>query len=113
MAGRARPSRSFYEELRRHPVLIDRAAIRDIQTSPRAIDAYLWLAYRLHSLREPTHVSWSALWRQFGSEFKTLRVFRQEFREPLALAIGAYRQAKVTETDRGLLLARSPRPISA
>jgi hypothetical protein len=43
-------SEAFFQELRRHPVLVDRAAIKEIQSSPRAIDTYLWLAFRLHAL---------------------------------------------------------------
>jgi hypothetical protein len=104
-------SEAFYRELRRHPVLVDRAAIRDIQTSPRAIDAYLWLAFRLHALEGETLVSWPALWRQFGREFKTLKHFKGEFQEPIALALAAYRAARVKVTDRGLLLAPSPPPM--
>lgn len=104
-------SETFYRELRRHPVLVDRAALGDIQNSPRAIDLYLWLAFRLHALKDETSVSWTALWRQFGSEFKTLKSFKAEFQEPFALALAAYRQAKVRITDRGLMLAPSPPPI--
>lgn len=106
-------SEAFYRELRRHPVLVDRAAIRDIQTSPRAIDVYLWLAFRLHALESETMVSWPALWRQFGREFKTQKSFKAEFQEPLALALAVYRAAVVRTTDRGLLLAPSPPPIAA
>lgn len=101
-------SEDFYHELRRHPIPVDRAAIKDIQSSPRAIDIYLWLAFRLHALQAETVVSWSALWRQFGRE-KKLKAFRSEFKEPLALA--AYRAARVTVVDKGLLLAPSPAPI--
>jgi hypothetical protein len=105
-------SEAFYQELRRHPVLVDRAAIKDIQNSPRAIDLYLWLAFRLHALKDETSVSWTALWRQFGREFKTLKSFKSELQEPLALALASYRQAKVRINERGLLLAPSPPPIS-
>ena len=104
-------SEAFYRELRRHPVLLDRAAIRDIQTSPRAIDVYLWLAFRLHALEGDVMVSWAALWRQFGREFRTLKSFKNEFQEPLALALAVYHAARVRITDRGLLLAPSPPPI--
>ncbi|QEO18963.1 replication protein RepA [Acetobacter vaccinii] len=104
-------SEAFYNELKRHPILVDRAAIRDIQTSPRAIDAYLWLAFRLHALQSEALVSWAALWRQFGREFKTLRSFKAEFQEPLALALAAYRAAKVRISEKGLYLSPSPPPI--
>ncbi len=103
-------SEAFYRELRRHPVPIDRLAIKEIQTSPRAIDAYLWLAFRLHALETETPVSWSALWRQFGRE-RTLRSFKDEFKEPLALAMSAYPAAKVKVGERGVVLLPSPPPI--
>jgi hypothetical protein len=104
-------SEAFFRELRRHPVLVDRMALRSIQNSPRAIDLYLWLAFRLHALQGETSVSWSALWRQFGREFKSLKSFKAEFSEPFALAHATYPQAKVRITERGLLLAPSPPPI--
>ncbi|GLQ67093.1 replication initiator protein A [Gluconobacter kondonii] len=106
-------SEAFYRELQRHPILIDRAAIRDIQNSPRAIDAYLWLAFRLHALQGDTPVGWGSLWKQFGTEFKTLKSFKAEFKEPLGLALAAYRSAKVAVTERGLVLSPSPPPVSS
>jgi len=57
-------------------------------------------------------VSWPALWRQFGREFKTMKSFKSEFQEPLALVLAVYRTARVRATDRGLLLAPSPPPIN-
>jgi hypothetical protein len=110
MIERVTLSEAFYRELRRHPVPVDRAAIKEIQTSPRAIDVYLWLAFRLHALERETPVSWAALWRQFGRE-KTLRSFKDEFKEPLALALSVYQSARVGVADRGVILAPSPPPV--
>ena len=111
MVCRLRLSEAFYRELSRHPILVDRGAIRTIQTSPRAIDIYLWLAYRLHALKESTPVSYSALWRQFGRE-RLFRTFKSEFQEPLALALSVYPGAEVQRGDKGLVLVPSPPPIS-
>lgn len=110
MIEHLRLSAAFYNELRRHPIPVDRAAIKNIQTSPRAIDIYLWLAFRLPALQAETPVSWSALWRQFGRE-RLLRTFRAEFREPLALALAAYKAARVEVGERGLVLLPSPPPV--
>ena len=55
-------------------------------------------------------MSWSALWRQFGRE-RLLRTFRAEFREPLALALAAYKAARVEVSERGLVLLPSPPPV--
>jgi replication initiator protein len=103
-------SQAFFDELRRHPVLVDRAAIRGLTTSPMAIDIYLWLAFRLHSLPKETQVSWDKLWRQFGSRVGLLKNFRPQFEGPLHLALSAYKQARVRVHDRGLLLEPSPAP---
>jgi hypothetical protein len=106
-------SQPFFDELRRHPVLVDRAAIRDLTTSPLAIDIYLWLAFRLHSLPKETPVSWDRLWKQFGPRVAKLKNFRPQFEGPLHLALSAYSSAKVRVTDRGLLLEPSPPPVAA
>ena len=110
MIERLTLSEAFFRELVAHPVRVDRKAISEIQTSPRAIDAYLWLSYRLPALTRETDVSWSALWRQFGRE-RTLRSFRDEFREPLQLALSVYQSAKVGITEKGVRLAPSPAPV--
>ena len=112
MVERLRLSQAFYDELQRYPIPVDRAAIRDIQTSPRAIDIYLWLAFRLPALKAETPVSWSALWRQFGRE-RLLRTSRAEFKEPLALALAAYKAARVEVGERGLVPATLPCPSPA
>lgn len=54
---------AFFDELRRHLVLVDRAALRDLTTSPMAIDIYLWLAVRRHSLSKEMPIGWDKLWR--------------------------------------------------
>lgn len=105
-------SQAFFDELRRHPVLVDRAAILDLTTSPLAIDIYLWLAFRLHSLPKEMPISWDRLWRQFGPRVAKLKNFRPQFEGPLHLALSAYSAAKVQVTDRGLLLEPSPPPVA-
>jgi hypothetical protein len=105
-------SQAFYNELRRHPVLIDRAAIRSLTTSPMAIDLYLWLAFRLHQLPKETPISWDKLWRQFGAGVAALKNFRPQFEPPLHLALSAYKGAKVHVLDHGLILVPSPPPVA-
>ena len=47
---RAKLSDSFFEQLKKHPVPIEEAAISAINNNSMALDVYCWLAYRLHSL---------------------------------------------------------------
>ena len=62
----AKLSEGFYEQLRRHPVPVEEAAIRALANNSLALDVYCWLTYRLHSLSAPKTVSWKALHGQFG-----------------------------------------------
>lgn len=58
--------------------------------SPLAIDVYIWLAYRLHSLTRPTPVTWAAVHSRFGAGFKAMRQLKPTFREALALALAVW-----------------------
>ncbi len=57
----AKLSEGFFEQLQRHPVPIEEAAIRALSNNSAAMDAYIWLAYRLYSLHSPKLVTWKAL----------------------------------------------------
>lgn len=108
---RTRLSESFYEQLKKHPVPIEEAAIRGIQRHSMALDLYCWLAYRLHSLPRPTPISWRALHAQFGTAVRRLDHFRETFCEQLTLALAVYPAAKLDVTPTGLTLMPSPPPV--
>ena len=55
----------FFQALQDHPVPLRDAAIRAERSL--SLDLYVWLAYRLHALKEDTAVSWSALQMQFAT----------------------------------------------
>lgn len=109
----ARLSEGFYEQLVRHSVPLDEAAIRAINNNSMALDIYAWLAYRLHVLEKPLPVSWLALKGQFGTGFGRLTNFRFKFSNSLALAMAVYPNAKVEATNHGLLLFPSKPPVAA
>jgi hypothetical protein len=62
----ARLSEGFFEQLQKHPVPIEEAAVKQIANNSMALDVYVWLSYRLHSLKEARPISWKALHAQFG-----------------------------------------------
>ncbi|KPF85146.1 pirin [alpha proteobacterium AAP38] len=101
----------FYQSLIDHPMPVSEAAIKEIGGRSMAIDVYVWLAYRLHQLGKPTPVSWAALFAQFGGGYQQIRQFRARFKEPLALALAAYPEAKVNVDDRGVTLHPSVSPV--
>ena len=103
-------SEAFFRELLRHPYSW---TVRQSKTSsPRPARSTFICGWRSGcTLEAEATVSWPALWRQFGREFRTLKSFRSEFQEPLALALAVYRAARVQVVERGLLLSPSPPPI--
>ena len=108
---RAVLSHLFFEQLRKHPVPIEEAAIAAIANNSPAMDIYCWLAYRLHALDQPINVSWKALQAQLGAGVQS-RFFRHNFKKPLELALAVYPDAKVEVGERGLLLHPSKPPVS-
>lgn len=109
----ARLSETFFEQLQRHPVPIEEAAIRAINNNSMALDIYCWLAYRLHVLPAARAVSWKALHAQFGGGFSRLDHFRPRFLENLQLALAVYRAARVEVGVKGLTLEPSRPPVPA
>ena len=108
---RVRLSEIFYQQLRAHPVSVDRASVIAIRNSSMALDLYMWLAYRLRSLESEKAVSWAALKGQFGGGVSAMRNFKPLFSENLQLALSVYRTANVVMTPTGVLLRPSPPPV--
>jgi hypothetical protein len=108
----AKLSEQFFQQLADHPVPLEEAAVRAISNNSMALDLYAWLAYRLHVLKAPTPVSWTALKGQFGAGFDSMRHFRPSFLDNLRLALAVYRSAKVDVTERGVDLFPSRPPVA-
>jgi Plasmid encoded RepA protein len=111
-AETARLSEAFFAQLQRHPVPIEEAAIRAINNNSMALDIYAWLAYRLHVLSAPKHVTWKALRPQFGGGVARDDHFKEVVLANLKLALAVYRDAKVKVEDAGLMLYPSRPPVS-
>ncbi len=102
----------FYQSLIEHPLPLNEGAVKQISNRSMAIDLYIWLAYRLHVLDKPVEVSWQALRRQFGENYRELRFFRRDVQPSLKLALAVYPEAHVEIDDRtGLILYPSPPPV--
>jgi hypothetical protein len=110
-------SESFFKSLKEHAVPLEERAIRHLSHSSMAIDVYCWLAYRLHSLKRPTPVSWNALHAQFGSGYRALGAFKRAFLgKVLPAALAVYPEAAnkgVEVTEKGLVLRQTRPPIAA
>lgn len=108
---RVRLDEDFWRSLRAHPVPVREEAIKAIGTRSVAIDIYIWLAYRLHSLTRPTPLTWAAVHAQFGTGVQQIRHMRPVFTEGLQLALAVYPEARVDLDDTGILLHPSPPAI--
>lgn len=105
---RVRLDAGFWRSLQNHPVPVREEAIKAIGSRSMAIDVYIWLAYRLHSLSKPTAISWTAVHGQFGAGFRLVRQIKPTFLEALNLALAVYPEAGVRVEKEGIVLHPSP-----
>jgi hypothetical protein len=108
----AKLSEGFFEQLKRHPVPLEEAAVRALANNSAALDVYLWLAYRLHVLTAPRPITWTALKAQFGAGFKELYHFKNKWPKALNMALAVYPGAKVEVNDEGVVLRPSRAPVA-
>jgi hypothetical protein len=106
-------SLDYFDTLSRHAVPLDERAIAALAKSATALDAYCWLAQRLH--RAPVGTSqfipWTGLYEQFGEGFRVLRQFRAFFLRMLRQVHAVYPDARFEVDGRGMHLWNSPPPI--
>jgi hypothetical protein len=107
-------SADFFRSVQAHAVPLDRRAVGALSHSAMALDAYCWLAQRLHRIPSgrPQLVPWEALKVQFGPSFARLRKFRETFRDALREVQQVYPVARVEDGEEGLTLRHSPPPVA-
>jgi hypothetical protein len=111
--SRVRLSEEYFQSLGKHAVPLDARAVAALASSSMALDVYVWLAQRLHrvSAGRPQHITWLAVYEQFGQGFARLRDFRRYFIQTLHQVHAAYPQARIESDEVGLTLSHSPPPI--
>ena len=60
-------SEPFFNEIIRHPVPLDMNTIKALKRCALGLDLYLWLTYRIFTLKSPQRLTWQQLYRQFGT----------------------------------------------
>ena len=74
----------LFNEIINHPVPIDINTLTALKRCSLGLDLYLWLAYRIFSLRVPLQLSWRQLYHQFGtdpakaSDKRIIKIFRRQ-----------------------------------
>jgi hypothetical protein len=105
-------SERFYAEIASHAMPFKWEVLRELRRSPLRIDIYLWLTWRMSTLKRPTVVPWKGLRQQFGSQLADTKQgrqqFRRDFQRQLREVLVHYPEAKVDALAGGLMLRPSP-----
>jgi hypothetical protein len=110
-----RLSEEYFQSLGQHAVPLDHRAVVALASSSMALDAYVWLAQRLHRISpaRPQFIPWTALHEQFGQGFARIRDFRRSFLQTLHQVESAYPAARMSADEAGLTLTNSPPPVAS
>jgi hypothetical protein len=111
-AREIRLSEAFYSHLIDHAVPLNEVAIRELKTTPTALDLYTYLAYRLPRITEEKGqvISWDQLAKHLGNAADNKRL-RQTVRETMQLVSAVYPTANVDMSGRKVVLHPSPAPM--
>ena len=107
-------SLDYYQSLINHAVPLDPRAVGALSHSAMGLDIYAWLAQRLCRIHPKTEsfVPWVSLHQQFGTNYGSIRKFRQVFLRTLKDVRTAYPQAQMRFSPKGMYLKLSAPPIS-
>lgn len=106
-------SPAMYESLKRHAMPLNTHIVRALAGSARKLDLYFWLCYRIHNLDQALHISWTALFEQFGGNNRELRKFRAHFKDDLAAIREILPKLPTSLSDTGLtVLPAGPEVLS-
>lgn len=111
--GSLKLDQEFFETLMEFGMPLDRRAYMALSRSALAMDAYTWLAHRMHRIDGSVDIAWDALHRDFGQEYKRLRNFKLEFTGALEKAQGVYPQSvdRIHSIDGGIRLYTAKPPV--
>ena len=107
--SKVRLSEGFFNEAIRHPVPLDMNTLKALKRSPLGLDLYLWLTYRIFTLKSPQRLTWPHLYRQFGahpdnaSDNNTVQAFRYKILRELKKIKLAWPKLNYT-TAKGVLV---------
>ena len=110
-----RLSQEYFQSLGQHAVPLDHRAVAALASSSMALDAYVWLAQRLHRVpfAKPQFIGWASLYEQFGQGFARIRDFRRQFLHTLHQVEAAYPSARISADEKGMTLSHSPPPVGS
>lgn len=107
MTGVLELEASFYESLVSRSFPIDRRVLKFIGGDCLSYDLYLWLTFRVFSLKKPVLIQWLQLQIQFGNQLASRHSFVNKFKKALNKIRLVWPELMVIELDRGILLKPS------
>lgn len=106
-------SETFFNEISNNPVPIDLRVLQELKRSPLALDIYCWLTYRMSYLKKTSHIPWTVLQAQFGSDYamneQGRRDFKRAFIRELKKVCILYSEAKI-EIYTNILMLKPSKP---
>jgi hypothetical protein len=97
-------SREFFDTLSQHALPANTHAVRAFAGSPRKLDLYFWLIYRLNVTKDPLRITWASVKAQFGAGYARERAFRTAFAEDVAHLKQVFPKLQLALDDNGLTL---------
>ena len=111
-------SEPFFNEIISHPVLLDMNTLAALKRCALGLDLYLWLTYRMFTLRAPLRLPWKHLYRQFGlhpskaNDKNTVQNFRRQALRELKKIQLAWQELNYTTAPGVLILHPSALAIA-
>ncbi len=111
-------SEDLFNEIVNRPVPLDMNTLTALKSSSLCLDLYLWVAYRISTLRAPLHIPWPQLYGQFGtapakaSDKFIVRSFRQNVLRELKKIKLAWPELNYTTAPGVLILLPSAPAIA-
>ena len=102
-------SEKFFNEIIRHPVPLDMNTLKALKRCALGLDLYLWLTYRMFTLRVPLRLPWRHLYRQFDAapaktpDKQSIKFFRRKVLRELKKIKLAWPELNYA-TARGVLI---------
>jgi len=101
-------SDDFMTVLGNHCFLLDIEPLVLLQSNPRAMDMYMWISYRIASVKHPVKISYSDLHSIFGAQTKRLNDFKTDFKKAVRQALPYISNAEIDmSTDTKHIILRS------
>lgn len=97
----------FYEAIISSPFPVDIRAIRALKNSPLALDLYAWTTYKTSTVsraNKPQRVSWMALQKQLGANYKDVMNFKKASKEAFSRITTVYPGLRLDEVEGGIII---------